>query len=102
MPRLSLLLFLLLGSLAHSAEISFNRDIRPILSDNCFYCHGTDEKNRQAGRRLDTFEGATADQESVQAIVPGDVSKSELWGRINSTDEEQVMPPPKSHKTITA
>lgn len=102
MPRLSLILILLLGTWAHSAEISFNRDIRPILSDNCFYCHGTDEKNRQAGRRLDTFEGATADQDGVRALVPGDVSKSALWVRINSTDEDQVMPPPKSHKTITA
>lgn len=95
---------LLAASLAAGAEapqaakISFNRDIRPILSDNCYYCHGTDPKNRKGGRRLDTFEGATADNDGVRALVPGDLAKSDLWQRIISEDEDDVMPPPKAHK----
>lgn len=83
---------------ASALEISYNRDVRPILSDNCFACHGFDPKNRKAGLRLDTFEGATVDG----AIVPGNLTKSEVWSRIVSEDEDEVMPPPKSHKTLTA
>ncbi len=83
-------------------SVSYNRDIRPILSDNCFSCHGFDPKKREAGLRLDTREGATASNKGVIAIVPGDVSKSALWERINSTDEDEVMPPPKAHKTISS
>lgn len=82
-----------------AAEVSFNRDIRPILSDNCYYCHGTDSNHRKAGLRLDTFEGATADNDGVRALVPGDPAKSELWLRIISKDEDEVMPPPDAHKT---
>jgi hypothetical protein len=82
-----------------AAEVSFNRDIRPILSDNCYYCHGTDSNHRKAGLRLDNFEGATADNDGVRAIVPGDPAKSELWLRIISKDEDEVMPPPDAHKT---
>jgi len=78
--------------------VSFNRHIRPILSENCFGCHGFDPKHREAGLRLDTFDGATQAREGVQAIVPGDLSKSELWARITSDDAEVLMPPPKSHK----
>lgn len=82
-----------------AAEVSFNRDIRPILSDNCYYCHGTDSNHRKAGLRLDTFEGATVDNDGVRALVPGDPAKSELWLRIVSDDEDEVMPPPDAHKT---
>jgi hypothetical protein len=86
-----------------SAEpVSYNRDIRPILSDNCFSCHGFDPKTREAGLRLDTREGATIGNDGVIAIVPGDVSKSALWERIHSSDEDEVMPPPKAHKTISS
>ncbi len=81
-----------------AAEVSFNRDIRPILSDNCYYCHGTDSNHRKAGLRLDTFAGATADNDGVRVIVPGDPAKSELWRRIVSEDEDEVMPPPDAHK----
>ncbi len=90
------------SSLAMAAEtLSYNRDVRQILSDNCFACHGFDPKKREAGLRLDTREGATANNDGVIAIVPGDVSKSALWKRINSTDEDEVMPPPETHKTIS-
>ena len=95
---LSLLGSLLLTNALHAAELFYNQDIRPILSDNCFYCHGFDPKNRKADLRLDTFEGATANG----AIVPGHLSKSEAWNRILSDDPEEVMPPPKSHKKLTS
>ena len=81
--------------------LAFNRDIRPILADKCFACHGQDAKKREADLRLDTFEGATADLGGGQAIAPGDLANSELWHRINSTDEDEVMPPPASHKSLT-
>jgi len=84
------------------ATIEFNRDVRPILSDKCFACHGFDVKNRKSGLRLDLLEGATAtNAEGEQAIVAGDLAKSSAWKRINSTDSEEVMPPPKSHKKLT-
>jgi mono/diheme cytochrome c family protein len=79
------------------ARVSFNNDIRPILSDNCFACHGPDNANRQAGLRLDTAEHATAELESgSRAIVPEDVAASELVARIISDDPDSVMPPPEA------
>ena len=86
---------------AAGSSVSFNRDIRPILSENCFYCHGFDPKNRKGDRRLDTFEGATAEHDGTRAIVPGNLDQSELWQRINSSDKDDVMPPLKAHKTVT-
>lgn len=81
-------------------EISYNRHIRPILSDNCFSCHGPDEHGRKADLRLDTYEGAT--DPVLATIVPGKPKESELIARILSTDEDDIMPPPESHKTLTA
>ncbi|MGB8169757.1 MAG: DUF1553 domain-containing protein [Chthoniobacteraceae bacterium] len=93
--------FLLVAALpAGAAELSFNRDIRPILSDNCFSCHGPDKRARKGDRRLDTPEGATAEVEGVRAIVPGDLAKSDLVARIESHDADEVMPPPKSEKKL--
>ena len=84
-------------------RVKFNRDIRPILSDNCFPCHGPDAKQRQAGLRLDVGEEALKGAESGDvAIVPGDLNKSRLWARINSADAAEVMPPPKTSKSLTA
>ncbi|MEZ5328192.1 MAG: PSD1 and planctomycete cytochrome C domain-containing protein [Verrucomicrobiales bacterium] len=84
---------------ASSGGIDFNRDIRPILSDNCFSCHGFDKSSRKAGLRLDDREGATADLgEGVFAIVAGKPEASALLHRIRSTDPDEVMPPPESHK----
>ncbi|MEQ1854714.1 MAG: DUF1549 domain-containing protein, partial [Chthoniobacteraceae bacterium] len=85
-----------------SATVEFNRDVRPILSDKCFACHGFDAKTRKADLRLDLPEGAFADNDGVRAVVPGDLKKSEAWLRIISTVEDEVMPPPKSHKTMSA
>lgn len=88
---------------AQTPPLSFNRDVRPILSDNCFACHGPDKGNRKAELRLDLREAATAPAESGDvAIVPGDVKKSVLVERIFESDESIVMPPPKSHKKLTA
>lgn len=87
------------AGLGTAAEpVSFNREVRPILSENCFACHGFDPKHREAGLRLDTFEGATADRDGRPAIVPGNPAKSLLWERIHSTNPDEVMPPPSAHK----
>jgi len=79
-------------------KVEFNRDVRPILSENCYACHGFDPKHREADLRLDTFDGATEDRDGARGIVPGDVMKSDVWQRIISEDKDEVMPPPKSHK----
>jgi mono/diheme cytochrome c family protein len=97
-----LIALLLLAALpAAAAELSFNRDIRPILSDNCYSCHGPDKPARKGDRRLDTAEGATAENDGVRAIVAGDLAKSDLVVRIESHDPDEVMPPPKSEKKLT-
>jgi hypothetical protein len=80
--------------------VDFSRQIRPILSENCFFCHGPDEAKREAGLRLDDEKAAKADNEGVRAIVPGNPDQSALLQRILSTDKEDVMPPPKQHKVI--
>jgi hypothetical protein len=102
MNRLLILLSTLAGATLHAAQpqpqISFNRDVRPILSENCFACHGFDPKHRQADLRLDTFDGATENHDGIRGIIPGDPSQSAAWQRIISTDPDEVMPPPKSHK----
>jgi len=90
-----------LGQQSDSA-IEFRRDVLPILSENCFACHGFDEKARQAELRLDTPEGAVKETESGEfAIVPGAPGKSELLARINSDDEDLVMPPPDTEKRLS-
>src|SRR5688500_705837 len=85
-----------------SKAIDFNRDIRPILSDNCFKCHGPDENERKAKLRLDRHEDALKPAKSGDfAIVPGEPKKSKLIERITSTDEDEVMPTPKTKKKLT-
>lgn len=83
---------------APPGKIEFNRDVRPILSENCFACHGFDPKHREGGLRLDTFDGATENRDGARGIAPGDLAKSDAWQRIISDDKDEVMPPPKSHK----
>ncbi len=83
------------------STISFNKDIRPILSDKCFACHGFDAKNRQADLRLDTADDAHADRDGQFALVPGDPDKSLVWQRIMSTDDDLLMPPASSHKQLS-
>ncbi|MGH7958039.1 MAG: DUF1549 domain-containing protein, partial [Opitutaceae bacterium] len=83
----------------------FNGDIRPILSDKCFRCHGPDDQERKGGQnglRLDTAAGAREDLGGEAfAVVPGKPEKSELIARVTSTDEEEVMPPVKTGKELS-
>jgi hypothetical protein len=97
----SLALCVVAGADDGNARLSFNEHIRPILSDKCFFCHGFDAKHREADRRLDLPEGAYAVLDGVQAIKPGDLAGSDAWVRITSSDKDEVMPPPKSHKPLT-
>ncbi len=105
-PTRFILSALLLAPLAalHAAEpLRYNTDIRPILSDYCFACHGPDKANRKGELRLDEREAALAPAESGDAaIVPGDVKKSALVARIMTDDVDDIMPPKKSHKTLSA
>ncbi len=82
-------------------SVSYSRDIRPILSGKCFYCHGPDEEVREADLRLDSFEAATQGDMESAAIVPGKSSHSELVRRILSDDPDEQMPPPASNKSLT-
>ena len=83
---------------APTGKLEYNRDIRPILAENCFACHGPDSAARKADLRLDQREAAV----EAGAIVPGNPEESELIARIHSDDADELMPPPKSHKTLTA
>ena len=83
-------------------EISFSKQILPLLSNNCFECHGPDKAERKAGLRLDTHEGAKMELKSgFSALVPGESSESEMYMRIISDDPEEIMPPPESSKSLT-
>ena len=83
-------------------EISFNRDIRPILSDRCFKCHGPDAENQKSDFRLDTREHATAELgDGFYGIVPGNLDESDVHWRIWEDFEEDVMPPPDSNLTLS-
>jgi hypothetical protein len=85
-----------------AASPDFNRDVRPILSQFCFKCHGPDDMKREAGLRLDEFAAATTQTESgVRAIVPRHPEASELITRVMSTDADVVMPPPATHQKLT-
>ena len=88
---------------AADAPVDFNREVRPILSDRCYGCHGPDaDKGRKAGLRLDEFAGATKKLKSGDvAIAPGDLKNSVLVQRILSEDEEDVMPPPELHRPLS-
>ena len=105
-PLLALLPFFL--SAAHAAEetVQFNRDIRPIVAENCFHCHGPDPGTRKAGLRLDTeagFFAARVDKkgkEEPPTIIKGKADQSTLYQRMLSTDEDEIMPPPETHKKL--
>jgi hypothetical protein len=97
-------LFLVLPAVsrAEDGRINFDRDIRPILSNNCFKCHGPDHKQRKAGLRLDRRDGALAELKSGdRAIVPGKREKSALVARITAADPQERMPPLSSGKKLT-
>ena len=79
-------------------SLDFNRDIRPILAENCFYCHGQDSNKRQADLRLDQRDAAV----NAGAIVPNDVAASAMIQRINSDNPDELMPPAKSNRRLSA
>ena len=101
--RLSLALLTAIGACsASAAEISFNRDIRPILSDNCFACHGPDEKGRKGNLRLDLRDAATREHKGSRGIHPGHPESSSIMARVVTSDPDDLMPPPDTNKSLTA
>ncbi len=84
-----------------AGKVDFSRDIRPVLSENCFRCHGPDEENRKAKLRLDLKESAFQERDGDPAFTAGNLEASETWYRITTDDSEEVMPPPKSRKVLT-
>jgi len=91
------------SSVCAEEPLSFTRDVRPILSGRCYKCHGPDEETREAGFRLDLFDGAIAELESGgHGIVPGNAEKSSVLARINTDDEFDVMPPTSEGEGLTA
>ena len=107
--RLKLLLVALVipicsgGFATESGKVDFNFQIRPLLSDRCFKCHGPDEKARKAKMRLDSREGALKELEDGWAVIkPGNIEKSELIRRVFATDEDDLMPPPKSNLKLSS
>ena len=101
---LAVLVLFLMGASSTAAQkaVDFQRDVRPILADNCFQCHGPDEGSRWAGLRLDIRDGAFGGRPEGQTIVPGDPEKSLLYQRIAHEDEAYRMPPSElSDKTLS-
>ena len=96
-----------LGAPPVPETIDFNRDVRRVLSENCIRCHGPDEEDRKggdggkAGLRLDTREGALAQTDGYASIIPGQPEKSEVYKRIITDDENDIMPPADSGKTLS-
>jgi Protein of unknown function (DUF1549)/Protein of unknown function (DUF1553)/Planctomycete cytochrome C len=86
---------------ATGAPVEFNRDIRPILSDKCYACHGPDSASREVDLRLDMEDQAKLDRGGYAAIVPGKLDESALVHRITSEDESERMPPVESNKTLS-
>ncbi len=82
-------------------SIEFNRDVRPILSGNCFFCHGPDKNKRQADLRLDTQEGILGNDGHVGVVVPGKPEESELFRRVTASDEDERMPPKETGKSLS-
>ena len=87
-----------------AGRVQFNRDVRPILSDTCFKCHGFDKAARKAELRLDVRAEAVTPRggDRLVPIVPGDAARSEIWRRIVADDQGELMPPPDSHLVLTA
>ncbi len=86
---------------AADEPVDFNRDIRPILSENCSHCHGPDAEARKADLRMDDEASTRKDLGGYAAIVPGDLEKSEAWHRMITDDPDEVMPPPDSKRSLT-
>ena len=100
-PRLLLALAVFFCLPAAPAEVDFNEDVRPIISDRCFHCHGPDAENQKSDFRVDNLLNATADLGGYAGIVPGDPKASELIARIHTEDGDDLMPPPDSNRSLT-
>ena len=106
LPRRLLTLLLLLAAplvlaaAESAAPVNFNREILPILSDACFHCHGPDAATREAKLRLDDRDGLFRTRDGVTVVKPGDLKASELFQRITSAHEDEVMPPPKATRKL--
>jgi hypothetical protein len=105
MPRLTMIVFaaVILTAMQRAVaqtKVRFDQQVRPILSDACFQCHGPDEAQRHGGLRLDLADAALKGGDSGPAIVAGNLEASEVWKRVTSTDPDLVMPPPKSGKVL--
>lgn len=100
-PFFTLALSILINQAVAEDRISFSKDIRQILTNHCFQCHGPDESNRAADLRLDSLQGATLLRDGVAAVVPGSPEKSLLIERITSGDESARMPPVELKKDLT-
>ncbi len=98
---IALTLHLSVSAPVYAWQVAFNRDVRPILSDACFQCHGPDEQQRKGGLRLDQSEAALKGGDSGPAIVPGRPADSLLWQRVVSGDADLHMPPPETGRTLT-
>ncbi len=100
--RFTLTIFIAFAAAATAAPLSFNRDIRPILSNNCYQCHGPDSAARKAKLRLDREADSRAERKGgTRAIVPGNLTESELIYRITTDDADEKMPPADSHRKLT-
>ena len=87
------------GTIATAQDkVSFSREVLPILSDRCFHCHGPDPSHRKADLRLDDESEAKRDRDGLKIIAVGDLTASELWQRLITDDEDEIMPPPDSHR----
>src|ERR1700712_4176907 len=97
-------LLMVAAAAAEGQDVRFNRDIRPIFTENCFHCHGPDPGTRKAGLRFDRREslvGKTKDG-TATVVVPGKPAEGELFKRITTSDSDDVMPPGDSHRELTA
>lgn len=98
---LNRVLLMFVCAAAWGADVDFQRDVRPILSDACYHCHGPDKDSRMAGLRLDQPKEAMAPRPNGAAIVPGNAEKSLVWQRINHKSPALRMPPVYAHKVLS-
>ena len=96
-----LIVWLSVASACFAEPVDFNRDVQPILSENCYHCHGPDAGGRKADLRLDKKEGAYRTADGVTPVKPGDSAGSDVIARIFSADKDEVMPTPKSNRKLT-
>ena len=92
---------LLITAVQAEEKLDYNRDVRPILSDKCFLCHGPDAKNQKSDFRIDSFENATADLGDYAGVVPGKLKESEVHWRLHTDDSTELMPPPEKKIPLT-